>query len=102
MSDVRHLSELLLSTSDWTVTGLRGYGEERTERLRRMRRVSTTFAALRTTFTPEGRARRERIVAATGADATAMRTALSAVNLGPDAVSSNAFADELHEAVLAL
>jgi hypothetical protein len=50
MSDLRSLSELLLGTDDWTRAAFRPYGEQRTERLRRMRRLSTTYAALMTTF----------------------------------------------------
>lgn len=60
MSDVRQLTEVLLVSDDWTAPAFRGYGERRAERLRRMRRVSTTFAALMTTFTDAGRARRAR------------------------------------------
>jgi hypothetical protein len=47
MRDVRQLSELLLATGDWTVTGLGPYGQQRAKRLRRMRRVSWTYAALK-------------------------------------------------------
>ena len=60
MRDVRQLSELLLATDDWTLAGLRPYGQQRAERLRRIRRVSLTFAALMTTFTADSRARRGR------------------------------------------
>ena len=37
MRDVRQLSGLLLTSGDWTVAALRQYGEQRAERLRRMR-----------------------------------------------------------------
>ena len=57
LRDVRQLSELLLASDDWTPATLRRYGEQRAERLRRMRRVSKTFAALMTTFTAAGCAR---------------------------------------------
>jgi menaquinone-9 beta-reductase len=101
MRDVRQLSELLLSTDDWTVEGLRPYGQQRTERLRRMRRVSRTYAALMTTFTPYGRARRNRFRSASGAGADDARMALGAIHLGPDSLPSEAFTDQLHESVLA-
>jgi 2-polyprenyl-6-methoxyphenol hydroxylase-like FAD-dependent oxidoreductase len=68
LRDVRQLSELLLATDDWTMAGLRPHGQQRVERLRRMRRVSLTFAALMTTFTADGRARRGRYYGASGAD----------------------------------
>jgi 2-polyprenyl-6-methoxyphenol hydroxylase-like FAD-dependent oxidoreductase len=67
LRDVRQLSELLLATGDWTVAAQRPYGQQRAERLRRMRRMSRTFAALMTTFTADGRARRSRYYAASRA-----------------------------------
>jgi hypothetical protein len=66
-----------------------------------MRRVSRTFAALMTTFTAEGRARRSRYYAASGAGGEDARMALGAIHLGPDRLPSQAFADQLHESVLA-
>ena len=101
MRDVRQLSELLLGTDDWTVAGLRPYGQQRTERLRRMHRVSRTYAALMTTFTPNGRARRNRYYAAFGARSDDIQMALGAISLGPDRMPDEAFTDQLHESVLA-
>jgi menaquinone-9 beta-reductase len=101
MRDVRQLSELLLATDDWTVAGLRPYGQQRAERLRRMRRVSRTFAALMTTFTTDGRARRSRFYAASQARRDDVRMALGAISLGPDRLPGEAFTDQLHESVLA-
>jgi hypothetical protein len=91
----------LLASADWTVTALRQYGEQRAERLRRMRRVSTTFAALMTTFTGAGRARRERFYAASDAGQEEVRMALGAISRGPDRLPSEAFTDQLHESLLA-
>jgi 2-polyprenyl-6-methoxyphenol hydroxylase-like FAD-dependent oxidoreductase len=101
MRDVRQLSELLLGTDDWTVAALRPYGQQRAERLRRMRRVSRTFAALMTTFTPDGRARRDRFYAASAARRDDVNVALGAIRLGPDRMPDEAFTDQLHESVLA-
>jgi menaquinone-9 beta-reductase len=101
MRDVRQLSELLLASGDWTAAALRQYGEQRAERLRRMRRVSKTFAALMTTFTDAGRARRDRFYAASGAGREDVRMALGAIFRGPDRLPSEAFTDQLHESLLA-
>jgi 2-polyprenyl-6-methoxyphenol hydroxylase-like FAD-dependent oxidoreductase len=101
MRDVRQLSELLLATDDWTPAGLRPYGQQRAERLRRMRRVSLTFAALMTTFTADSRARRGRFYAASGAGGDDFRLALGAIHLGPDRLPIEAFSDRLHESLLA-
>jgi len=101
MCDVRRLSELLLASGDWTVATLRQYGEQRAERLRRMRRVSKTFAALMTTFTDAGRARRDRYYAASEARQDHVRMALGAIFLGPDRMPIEAFTDQLHQSLLA-
>jgi hypothetical protein len=101
MRDVRQLSELLLATDDWTLAGLRPYGQQRAERLRRIRRVSLTFAALMTTFTADSRARRGRFYAASGAGRDDVRLALGAIHLGPDRLPIEAFSDQLHESLLA-
>jgi hypothetical protein len=66
-----------------------------------MRRVSRTFAALMTTFTTDGRARRSRFYAASQARRADVRMALGAMRLGPDRLPPEAFTDQLHESVLA-
>jgi len=66
-----------------------------------MRRVSKTFAALMTTFTDAGRARRDRYYAASGAGQEEFRMALGALSRGPDRMPSEAFTDQLHESLLA-
>jgi len=101
LRDVRDLSELLLASRDWTARALRPYGEARTERLRRMRRVSTTFAGLMTTFSAAGRARRARFYEASREGREDVRMALDAIWIGPDRLPAEAFMDELHEALLA-
>jgi 2-polyprenyl-6-methoxyphenol hydroxylase-like FAD-dependent oxidoreductase len=100
LRDVRQLSELLLTSADWTTAGLRPYAEQRAERLRRMRRVSTTYAAFMTTFTDAGRARRARLYTANGNGRDDMRLALGAIFVGPDRLPAAAFTDQLHDAVL--
>jgi len=100
MRDVRQLSELLLASGDWTMAALRPYGEQRAERLRRMRRVSKTFAALMTTFTDAGRARRNRFNTASSAGQEDIRMALGAMSRGPDRMPSEAFTEQLHESLL--
>jgi 2-polyprenyl-6-methoxyphenol hydroxylase-like FAD-dependent oxidoreductase len=101
MCDVRRLSEQLLASGDWTAAALRQYGEQRAERLRRTRRVSKTFAALMTTFTDAGRARRARYYAASAAGQDHVRMALGAMFLGPDRMPNEAFTDQLHQSLLA-
>jgi 2-polyprenyl-6-methoxyphenol hydroxylase-like FAD-dependent oxidoreductase len=101
MSDVRQLSELLLTSHDWTAPTFRPYGERRAERLRRMHRVSKTFAALMTSFSAAGRARRARYYEASREGREDVQTALGAIWIGPDRLPAAAFTDELHAALLA-
>ena len=100
MCDVGRLSEPL-AAGDWTAATVRHYGEQRAERLRRMRRVSTTFASLMTTFTDAGRARRDRYYAASAGGQDDVRMALGAIFLGPERMPSEAFTDQLHQSLLA-
>jgi menaquinone-9 beta-reductase len=99
LRDVRQLSELLLVSQDWSAAALRAYGKQRAERLRRMRRVSTTFAALMTNFTEAGRARRGRYYDTASRDD--FRMGLGAIFIGPDRLPAEAFSAELHESLLA-
>ena len=100
MRDVRLLSETISTSEDWSPAALRPYGEQRAEGLRRMRRVSTTYAAIMTTFSAEGRARRGRIQAARREGSEDVAMALDAITLGPDRLPAEAFTDELHESIL--
>jgi hypothetical protein len=84
-----------LDRADLTVAGLGPYGQQRAERLRRMRRVSRTYAALMTTFTAGGRARRSRYCAASRAGRDDLRTALGAIWVGLDRLPVHAFSDQL-------
>jgi len=60
MRDVRILSELLLSSADWSPDALRPYAEERAERMRRLRFCSALATTLRGEFGAEARERRRR------------------------------------------
>jgi hypothetical protein len=66
-----------------------------------MHRVSRTYAALMTTFTPNGRAWRNRYYTASGTARDDIKMALGATSLGPDRLPGEAFTDQLHESVLA-
>jgi len=60
LRDVRVLSELLLAGEDWSPTALRPYGEERAERMRRLRFCNALVTTLRGEFGKEARERRRR------------------------------------------
>lgn len=100
LRDVRALAEMLSATRDWSSQTMRHYGNERAERLRRMRRVSTTYAALMTTFTEEGRKRRGRFYGRLRNGDKDVQMALAAMFVGPDRLPPDAFSDHLHESLL--
>ncbi len=60
LRDVRVLSELLLAGEDWSPAALRPYGEERAERMRRLRFCNALMTTLRGEFGPDARERRRR------------------------------------------
>ena len=60
LRDVRVLSELLLAGKDWSPAALRPYGEERAERMRRLRFCNALMTTLRGEFGPDPRERRRR------------------------------------------
>ncbi len=100
LRDVRALSEQLLGSTDWSAGAFRGYGHERTERLRRMRRVAETYGQLAGDFTAEGRRRRGRFfqrMAAADPDAS---LAVGALFVGPDRMPPDAFTESLHQSLL--
>ena len=98
--DVRLVSEILTASSDWSPAALRPYGEERRERLRRMRNIGR-FAAVRDSeFTAEARARRGR-VAARIAERPELMASVQAPFVGPDILPPQAYAMETIEALLA-
>jgi menaquinone-9 beta-reductase len=101
LRDVRDVSELLLASSDWSVGALRPYGEERTERMRRMRRVAATYAALMTTFSEAGRVRRGRFYSRMRDGDRQAQLALGALFVGPQRLPAEAFSEELHATLLA-
>lgn len=101
LADVRALSEALLGTSDWSPSGLGAYGEARTERLRRQRRVVETYGQLAGTFTPEGRARRGRFFQRLAGGDPEAALALGSLFVGPDRMPPEAFSEDLHASVLA-
>jgi hypothetical protein len=64
MRDVRIVTDILRGGSDWSAAAFAGYGEERRERMRRLRIAAQVRIALATTFSPIGAARRRAYNAA--------------------------------------
>jgi menaquinone-9 beta-reductase len=100
MRDVRVLSELLLGSNDWSPSALRPYADERHERLRRQRRVAATYAALFSTFSQQGKARRHRFLDRIRAGDADAQLALRSIIVGPHRLPVDVFTDEFHNALL--
>jgi 2-polyprenyl-6-methoxyphenol hydroxylase-like FAD-dependent oxidoreductase len=100
MRDVRVLSELLLGSNDWSPSTLRLYAEERRERLRRQRRVAATYAALFSTFSGQGKARRQRFLERLRAGDDDAQLALRPIIVGPHRLRADVFTDEFHQGLL--
>ncbi len=59
LRDVRQVAEILRSAPDWSAAAFGDYGEERRERMRRLRLAAQLRTDIYCTFTPEGAARRK-------------------------------------------
>jgi 2-polyprenyl-6-methoxyphenol hydroxylase-like FAD-dependent oxidoreductase len=101
LRDVRIVTDLLRSGSDWSAAGFVGYGEERRERMRRLRLAAQVRTHLATTFTPAGAARRRAYNALWQTDPALGGSQLVSV-LGPENVPAASFAGPTVDRILAL
>ena len=98
--DVRMVSDILKSTSDWSTASLRDYAVERSELMRRLRLAARLASVRDCEFDAQGRARRARLHGKFMTDpvVTGLMTAPIA---GPEAVPAEAFSEAALDAVLA-
>lgn len=99
LRDARMVSEVLLGSPSWSASAFAGYGEERAERMRRLRLAAHVVTLLRGSFGPEAAARRRRWFDSAAADPS-MLAPLLAPLVGPDRVGAEAFTDDMVERVL--
>jgi 2-polyprenyl-6-methoxyphenol hydroxylase-like FAD-dependent oxidoreductase len=100
LRDVRMVTDILQAAEDWSVDSLRPYGEERFERLRRMRNIGR-FAAIRDAeFGEAPRARRRRVAQRVQANPELMAS-IQAPFVGPDILPPQAYEMETISAILA-
>jgi len=88
--DVRIVSDLLLSTDDWTPALFVPYGQERRERMRRLRFVGAVQSVLDAEFTEAARERRRGYFERASEDPS-LRSHVVALMAGPEAVAADAF-----------
>src|SRR5688500_15715105 len=93
MRDVRIVSELLLESEDWSPSLFASYGEERRERMRRLREIGRIQSILEVEFGPAAEERRARAHAARAADPSLMLPVIGAF-VGPENVPPFAFEAE--------
>ena len=99
--DVRIVSDILLSTGDWSPATFAPYEAERRERVRRIAHVSELFTRLCAEFDEPCRKRRARYFKGLGSD-PAMRAIGGAISLGPDGLPADAFTSDHRAYVLDL
>lgn len=101
LRDVRMMSEILRSGSDWSPTAFAPYGAERRERMRRLRLAAQIRTDLTMTFTPDGAVRRKAYNRVWRTDPVLAGTRL-AIQMGPDKVAAGAFEPETIDRILTL
>jgi 2-polyprenyl-6-methoxyphenol hydroxylase-like FAD-dependent oxidoreductase len=101
LHDVRTLSDILRDGSDWSPVAFAGYGEQRGERLRRLRAIAQLKTDLVATFTPAGAARRRTYNAIWQSDPVLAGPQIAPL-VGPDNVPSESFSQSVKDRILAL
>jgi 2-polyprenyl-6-methoxyphenol hydroxylase-like FAD-dependent oxidoreductase len=90
LRDVRIVADLLQSRSDWSAAAFESYGEERRERMRRLRLTAELATDIRATFTAEAAARRKRWMTRAQKDFL-VAAPMFAIFLGPEKVPPETF-----------
>lgn len=97
--DVRMVSDILKATDDWSDLDFGPYGEERAERMRRLRFVARIQAALDMEFGEAARARRRSLFERAGRD-PGLKAHAFAVMAGPESLPPEMFTEEHRARVL--
>jgi 2-polyprenyl-6-methoxyphenol hydroxylase-like FAD-dependent oxidoreductase len=98
LRDVRIVSDLLLKNSDWSPTTFVPYGEERLERMRRVRISANLNAAIYTDFSPGAAERRLSAQTRRLTDPVLLQGMLTMFT-GPESAPSEAFSDDVFDRV---
>jgi 2-polyprenyl-6-methoxyphenol hydroxylase-like FAD-dependent oxidoreductase len=101
LRDVRIVTDVLRGGSDWSATAFVDYGEERRERMRRLRITAQVITDLVATFTPAGAARRRTYNAIWPNDPVLAGSTLAQL-VGPDNVPTESFCQTTIDRILAL
>jgi 2-polyprenyl-6-methoxyphenol hydroxylase-like FAD-dependent oxidoreductase len=101
MRDVRIVTDVLRAGPDWSAAAFAGYGEERRERMRRLRVAAQVITDIAATFTPAGAARRRAYNAVWRTDPVLGGPRLTPL-VGPDNVPAESFSQPTVDRILAL
>jgi 2-polyprenyl-6-methoxyphenol hydroxylase-like FAD-dependent oxidoreductase len=101
LRDARSVGDVLLASDDWHPHAFRGYVEERSERMRRLRIAAFLYTETRCTFSEQGRERRRRYFERQLDDAR-MFGLVQAVLSGPESAPAETFTDGNIQRVLML
>jgi 2-polyprenyl-6-methoxyphenol hydroxylase-like FAD-dependent oxidoreductase len=101
MRDVRIVTDILRSGPDWSASAFTSYGDERRERMRRLRIAARIRTELATTFNPAGAARRRAYNAVCRTDPVLGGVQLVTL-VGPENVPSESFSQPTIDRILAL
>ena len=93
MRDIRVVSEILSASDDWSAQALGDYVNERAERLRRLRFVSSTQSVLHNEFGPAALDRRMAVAERTAAN-PALGSWVLAAFVGPEVLPAEVFTAE--------
>jgi 2-polyprenyl-6-methoxyphenol hydroxylase-like FAD-dependent oxidoreductase len=99
--DVRIVSDILLGSDDWSAVAFKPYGEERYERLRRLRFAAQVMSRLEVEFGEEAEARRADFARRAAADPTLRMYGLATLG-GPELVPEDYFTEESRARILGL
>jgi 2-polyprenyl-6-methoxyphenol hydroxylase-like FAD-dependent oxidoreductase len=97
--DVRIVSDLLKASDDWAALSFAGYGEERAERMRRLRFAASLQSAIDMEFGEAARARRRSLFDRAKIDPN-LRAHAFAVMAGPETLPPAIFTEEHRARVL--
>ena len=101
LRDARIVAGILRSTNDWRPSAFAEYGEERRERMRRLRIAARVATELRATFNPLGVARRRAHWALMPTDHVLAGPVLT-TQLGPERLPAESFEQPNIDRILAL
>jgi 2-polyprenyl-6-methoxyphenol hydroxylase-like FAD-dependent oxidoreductase len=101
LRDARIVTDVMRSESDWSAAAFAGYGEERRERMRRLRVAARVITDIAATFTPAGAARRRAYNAVWQTDPLLGGPKLI-TQVGPEKVPADSFTQSTIDRILAL